>query len=96
MVVISLNLGKQFTDPTFKSRQDILVGESRVFTEQSALGGFAEDGQRVDELRRSCPVEFFKMSGSDANSLTIIVTNSDNVPRFLEQGVIHDLVDDDQ
>lgn len=32
------------------------------------------------------------MIGSDANSLTIIVTNSDAVPSFLEQGVIHDLV----
>ena len=36
------------------------------------------------------------MIGSDANSLTIIATNSDNVPNFLEQGVIHDLVDDGQ
>lgn len=40
-------LREEFGDSAFKSRQDILAGESRVFAEQLALGGFAEDGCRA-------------------------------------------------
>lgn len=50
VVQSKVHLREEFGDSAFKSRQDILAGESRVFAEQSALDGFAEGGQLVDEL----------------------------------------------
>ncbi|TXT22314.1 MAG: hypothetical protein FD138_3533 [Planctomycetota bacterium] len=56
-------LRKEFGDSVSKSRQDILAGESRVVAERSA----------------SCGCEFGKVIGSDAKSLTIMVTSSSDL-----------------